>query len=471
MKMAARGFVFTALCLAALLALLTLTAAAGGAAVLADAAVAIADPDIDPNLNEDFEAVEVISQYSSDLPAKSAILMEQETGKVLYEKNADEQIPPASVTKVMTLLLVMEAMDEGKIAISDLVTTSEYANSMGGSQIWLRVGEDMTVDDLLKAVAIASANDAAAALGEYVAGSNDAFVKRMNERAAELGMNNTHFVNATGLDDPGHLTTARDIAIMSRELIKYPKIVEYSTIWMDSLRGGATDLVNTNKLVRFYNGATGLKTGTTDGAGSCLAATATRDGLSLISVVMGAPSSNDRFASARGLLDFGFSNYQSAEPPPVDGELTPVPVLRGVSESVMPTYNDPGRFIIEKGGEDKITQQVTLAEDVEAPVLSGQILGEVQVMVDGEVVGAYHLTAANDVERMTFGRAFGKLLGHMLRTGRNGDANMEHGGDHTASPPATEGAVTPEHSPECTCEEGKCYCDEIGDICGCTKKE
>lgn len=251
----------TAIVLIALM--LTITSftafASGGTMVMQDTVQAYADPDIDPNPNEDFEAITVSAQFSASLPAKSAILMERTTGRVIYEMNADEKIPPASVTKVMTLLLTMEALESGKIKIDDMVPASEYANSMGGSQIWLQVGEEMSVDDLLKAVTIASANDASAALGEYIAGSNENFVNMMNQRAQELGMVNTHFVNATGLDAPEHLTTARDIAIMSRELIRHPKIVEYSTVWMDSLRGGATELVNTNKVV-FTNCYTGVGT-------------------------------------------------------------------------------------------------------------------------------------------------------------------------------------------------------------------
>ena len=243
-----------------------------------------------------------------EVPAKSAILMEQSTGQVLCEMNADEQMPPASITKVMTLLLVMEAVESGRLSLEDTVTCSPHASSMGGSQIWLEVGEQMTVQDLIKATAVASANDASVALAEKVAGSEDAFVVMMNERAEQLGMTGTHFVNCTGLDAPGHLTTARDIATMSRILIQHPMIREYSSIWMDSLRGGETQLVNTNKLVRFYDGATGLKTGTTDGAGSCLAATATRNGLSLVAVSLGSATSDERFQSARNILEYGCAN-------------------------------------------------------------------------------------------------------------------------------------------------------------------
>ena len=431
------------------------------------------DPDLDPNMDEDFEAMLVSAQFTQTLPAKSAILMDQHTGKILYELNPDEQIPPASITKIMTMLLVIEAIESGKISLQDMVSTSEYANSMGGSQIWLKVGEEMSVENLLKAVAIASANDASAALGEHIAGSNEAFVSMMNQRAKELGMTNTTFLNTTGLDEEGHLTTARDIAIMSRELIKHEIIIEYSMIWMDSLRDGATELVNTNKLVRFYKGATGLKTGTTDGAGSCLSATATRDGLSLVSVVMGCPTSNDRFSFARGLLDFGFANYESLTPPPIDDKLRPVKVLRGVEESVLPQVRDAGAFVIEKGQKENLTQEVTLISDIEAPVLAGQVLGKVQILVNGELMGEYNLVASQDIARMTFTKAFQKLLRAMLKMNRDAKpAPMpkiisETPPENTGGEPAAE----TETETVCTCGIDKCYCAKIGDICGCTREE
>lgn len=419
--------------------------------------------DVDLKLDEDFEALPVMVTMPDSLPAKSAILMEQQSGKILYEQNADEKLPPASVTKIMTLLLVMEALESGKIHLDDMVVTSEYANSMGGSQIWLKVGEEMSVDHLLKAVAISSANDASVLLGEHVAGSNDAFVSMMNRRAKELGMENTTFINCTGLDEPGHETTARDIAIMSRELMKHPRITEYSTIWMDSLRGGTTELVNTNKLVRFYNGATGLKTGTTSGAGSCLSATATRDGLSLVAVVMGCATSDERFASARGLLDFGFANYLSVTPPPIDGELKPVPVLRGTEVEVRVIPNNPGSVVMEKGAADALTQEVHLVEDVEAPVEAGQVLGTVEVLVSGEVVSSYHLKAAAGIEKLTVGKAFQRLLTTMLRMKRNVPAKQ-------LGPETPQGSEGEESSAvECTCDEGACYCEAIGDVCGCTR--
>lgn len=248
-----------------------------------------------------------------DLPVKSAVLMDQGSGTILYAENEDVQLPPASITKVMSLLLVMEAIDSGKISLTDKVVCSDTAAAYGGSQIWLKPGEEMTVDDLLKAAAISSANDATVCLAEYVAGSEEAFIGLMNQRAAELGMANTTFRCAAGLDQPGHLSTAKDVAIMSRALLGHPLILNYSTVWMDSLRGGETQLVNTNRMIRFYQGATGLKTGTTSGAGSCLAASASRDGLGLIAVVMGADTSDHRFAAARSLLDWGFANFMQAK--------------------------------------------------------------------------------------------------------------------------------------------------------------
>ena len=246
---------------------------------------------------------------ADDVSAPYAILVEPTTGTVIFEKNADERVAPASVTKIMSLLLIMEALERGEIQLDDQVACSEHASSMGGSQIWLEVGEVMSVDDLLKAVAVGSANDATVALAEFLAGSEDAFVRMMNERAAELGMTNTNYMNASGLDEDDHYTSARDTTIVAAELIKHPLIINYSTIWMDTLRDGETELVNTNRLVRFYQGITGLKTGTTDHAGCCLTATAERDGLALIASVFGSTTSSERFSAARTLLDFGYANY------------------------------------------------------------------------------------------------------------------------------------------------------------------
>ena len=357
----------------------------------------------------------VASASSLEIPAKSAILIEQTTGKILYEMNADEKMPPASITKIMTMLLVMEALDAGQIHLEDMVTASPHACSMGGTQIWLEPNEQMSVHDLLKATAVASANDAAVALGELLAGSEEAFVDMMNQRAAELGMTNTTFQNATGLDAEGHLTTARDIAIMSRELLKHEKITEYTTIWMDSVRDGKNELVNTNKMVRFYEGATGLKTGTTDGAGSCLSASATRSGLSLIAVTLGSATSADRFTSCRKLLDYGFAAYCVVTPKPVDDQIGSVKVERGVDNQVEVEYTLPDNLLIPKGSEEKLEQSVTLQESVEAPVELGQELGKVIITLDGEEIGSYPLTAKKAVERMTFGKAMERLFKSMVQ--------------------------------------------------------
>ncbi|MBC8585749.1 D-alanyl-D-alanine carboxypeptidase family protein [Youxingia wuxianensis] len=362
----------------------------------------------------DFTALETAAPVDDSLPAKSAILMEQDSGRILFEKDADIQLPPASITKIMTLLLVMEAIDNHQITLNDLVTCSPHAASMGGSQIWFEPGEQMSVDDLIKATAISSANDASVALGELIAGSEEAFVEMMNARAQELGMENTVFKNATGLDAEGHVSTARDIALMSRELIKHDLIKEYSSVWMSELRDGKTQLVNTNKLVRFYDGCTGLKTGTTDGAGSCLAATATRKGMSLVAVTLGSATSNDRFASARGLLDYGFANYTRVELPPLE-ELQPVKVRGGVNTQVEVQSLPPASVIVRAADKDSVQQEVTLVEDVQAPVEKGQLLGKVVVHVAGSKIDEYDLVAAQTIEKMTFFNALKQLLGYLIQ--------------------------------------------------------
>ena len=361
------------------------------------------------------EAVQVISIMPDSVPAKSAILVSQQSGQVLYEKSPDEPLAPASVTKVMTILLVVEALESGQFTLQDTVRVSEHACSMGGSQIWLEPGEEMSVEDLFKAVVIASANDASVALAELVAGTEDAFVSLMNERAKALGMENTLFMNCTGLDAEGHLTTARDIAVMSRELMGHPLVTDYSTIWMDNLRGGSSELVNTNRLVRFYAGATGLKTGTTNSAGSCLSATATRDNLGLIAVVMGASTSDERFAAARGLLDYGFANYKILPAPAIDQQLTPVRVLRGREQTVDLRYTNPGSFVVEKRSPSTIVQEISLARDVQAPVLAGQTLGTVKVLIDGEQVAEYDLKAAVEVPKMNLLDALDRLGREVFR--------------------------------------------------------
>ncbi len=347
-----------------------------------------------------------------EVKAKAAVLMDQTTGKVLMKMKENEKLYPASVTKIMSLLLVMEALDSNKIRLTDIVTTSPVAASKGGSQIWLKEGETMSVDELLRATAVYSANDACTALGEYVAGSDEAFVVMMNERAAQLGMKNTHFENCTGLDDESenHLTTAYDIALMSRELMKHELIKEYTTIWMDSLRDGKTELVNTNKLIRFYNGATGLKTGTTNKAGCCVSATATRDGTSLIAVVMGSENSSDRFEGAKAMLNWGFANYSSVTPQIDKKLIADVNIVMGEERRITPQIPPAMSVLIPRGRENDIVQNVELAAEVEAPVESNQTLGTVTVSLDGEVLGKYNLTSPHYVDRLSFKTVFCRLL-------------------------------------------------------------
>ena len=331
-----------------------------------------------------------------EVAAPSAILMDAATGTVLFEKNAHEKLAPASVTKVMTLLLVMEALESGRISWDDMVTASEAAADKGGSQVYLEVGEQMSMDEMLKSVVVSSANDCATALAEHIAGSEAAFVELMNARAAELGMADTHFVNCTGLDDDPnaaeHLTSAYDIAVMSRELLKHEEIKKYTTIWMDTVRGGQFGLSNTNKLVRFYNGTTGLKTGYTKAAGHCLSASAERDGIELIAVVLHCDSSADRFQSAKALLDYGFANYAlvSAETPE---PLAPVQVKLGVQELVTPVLQASSPILVGKGELPRVTKSVTVAGEVTAPVAAGQELGTMTIEADGRVLAEIPIIA------------------------------------------------------------------------------
>ena len=345
--------------------------------------------------------------------AKSAVLMDMTGGAVLFEQNSHEALPIASVTKVMTLLLVMEAIDGGRLAYDEVVTASSRAASMGGSQIWLEENEQMTVEELLKAAVIVSANDACAALAEHLCGTLEAFVAAMNERAAALGATDTHFVDCSGLDDTG-VSSAHDLALMSRELmLHHPDIQKYTTTWMDSLRGGQSELVNTNRLVRFYNGATGLKTGTTSAAGCCLAATAERDGLKLVSVVLGAPSSNDRFNGARNLLDYGFASYAQYVPPAESLVCEPVKVLHGTQQSVEAAPPVVSGISVLKTMLGDIQVRIECAADLEAPVEKGQTVGDVVIYTDAGELARTPLTAAYTVERMTFGRAFARFFGAM----------------------------------------------------------
>ena len=350
----------------------------------------------------------------SALKAKAAILVDRKSGSVLFESNADEQLSPASITKVMSLLLITEAIADGRLTLETKVTCSEHASSMGGSQIWFEVGETMTVDELLKAVAVGSANDATVALAEAVAGSEEAFVDMMNARAKELGMTNTCFKNCSGLDADGHLTTARDIAIMSCELMKHSLIKKYTTIWIDSLRSGATQLVNTNKLIRFYPGATGLKTGTTDKAGCCLSASAERDGLSLVAVVLGSPTSNDRFASAKALLNYGFSNYCEASVPISLGKQSNVTVNHGTQMSVKLKVKDKLALLTEKVNKDGFSVQLELPDEVDAPVKKGEVIGRAVVYLNAARVGEAEITAAEKVDKMDMPHALQRMLSGLL---------------------------------------------------------
>ena len=341
---------------------------------------------------------------TDSLSAKSVVLMEMTSGEILLSKNPDEKLPPASITKIMTLLLVMEALDSGKIALEDTVTASKNASSKGGSQIWLKEGEQMTVHELIKATAIASANDACTALGEFIAGGEAEFVAMMNTRAKELGMNNTSFENPSGLDDTteNHYSTARDVAIMSCELLKHEKIKEYTTIWMDSLRNGETELVNTNRLVRFYEGTTGLKTGTTSKAGYCVSASANRNGMELVAVVLGSENSTERFEDAKKMLDWGFANYTIYQPTVDVSLITNVSVLYGEENTIIPVTKEMSPILIKKGTEDKITQRVDICIDIEAPVEKGQKLGTVYFETDGETIGMCSIISEKAVERRSW---------------------------------------------------------------------
>ncbi len=350
-----------------------------------------------------------------DVPCAAAILIDEDSGTVLYEKNADERRPIASITKVMTLLLTFEALEAGQIHLDDLVPISEHAYHMGGSQIWLEPGEEMTLDDMLKAICISSANDAAVAVAEYVGGSETAFAEKMNARAAELGMTNTHFVNACGLDEAGHLSTARDVATMSREmLLHHTEVRDYCSIWMDTLRGGATQLVNTNKLLKSYSGITGLKTGTTGGAGVCISASAERDGLRLIAVVLGSSSGKERFAAATSLLDYGFAHYEnSAAELPADAPQT-LPVTHGTAPEVGLAYTAPGRYLTPKGEGGALQAILDLPETLASPVAAGDTVGAVKILKNGVEVETYPITAAQNVDALSFGYCFTKLAESLL---------------------------------------------------------
>lgn len=354
-----------------------------------------------------------------DLSCESAILISQDTGEVLYEHNAHEKLRPASVTKVMTILLIMEEIDSGRLSYSDKISCSEKASSMGGSQIWLDTREELTVDEMLKAICVVSANDCTVAMAEHIAGSEEMFVNRMNERARELGMNDTTFKNCHGIDEDGHETSSYDIALMSRELLrKHPSITKYTTIWMDSLRDGKSELVNTNKLIRNYQGATGLKTGSTSLALFNLSASAIRDDLSLIAVIMRAPSTKERFSCARKLLDYGFSTFKYKKFAEKDVEVMNVPINKGVVSEASVKYADTSGKIMNKKSEGNVEQEIIINDNVSAPIKAGQVLGKVEFRVDGEAVDSVDLVAENDVAKLnifTMGKRILKKWFYLFR--------------------------------------------------------
>ncbi len=345
-----------------------------------------------------------------DIEAPSAVLMDSTSGKVLFEKNSHEKRACASITKVMTVILVMEALDSGKIKLEDIVTASEHASSMGGSDIWLEPGETMTVDDMLKATLIASANDAAVALAEHISGSEDSFVRKMNEKAASLGMKETTFKNCNGLDEEGHLTSAYDVGLMTRELLKHKAVLKYTGTRISELRGGKTQLVNTNKLLRTYNGITGMKTGTTSQAGSCITATAERDGLSLISVVLGCSTGKQRFTDAAALLDYGFANYMMYTPEIPEGAATTINVERGVRSAVNTKTSPAPCILMEKDKAGSIESKIILPETVTAPINKGDNIGKVEYYSDSKLMADTPIVAAEDVQEISIAFIFSKIF-------------------------------------------------------------
>ena len=356
--------------------------------------------------NTSTKSIETVSDAqennSLNLESGAAILIEQTTGKVLYSHNAHEQLRPASVTKVMSILLIMEALDGGKITLDTEIPCSENAHSMGGSQIWLDTTETLNVKDMLKSICVVSANDCTVAMAEYIAGSEEAFVQMMNTRAKQLGMNDTTFKNCHGIDEDGHVTSAYDIALMSRELLEnHPSITEYTTIWMDSIRDGKSELVNTNKLVRNYQGATGLKTGSTSLALYNLSASATRDGLSLIGVIMKAPTTKVRFNEATKLLDYGFANYTSKSFGCKGDVIGAVDVNKGIESQVNAVLEEDACVLIKKGDTGNITQNVVINEKISAPIKQGDVIGTIQFKSGEEVIVEKNLVAQNDVAKST----------------------------------------------------------------------
>lgn len=349
---------------------------------------------------------------AEEISAPSAILVDGNNFNILYEKNSHEKRSVASITKVMTVLLIMEDIESGKISLTDTVTASAHASSMGGSDIWLEEGEQMSLDDMLKATLVASANDAAVALAEYTNGSEDAFVKRMNDRAKELGMKDTVFKNCNGLDEEGHISSAYDVALMSAELIKHTKVFDYTSIWLDFLRDGKTQIVNTNKLLKTYDGITGLKTGTTSEAGSCISATAKRGGLPLIAVCLGSKSGTDRFKDATLLLDYGFNNYDIVAPEKVT--VDKIKVNKGMNSEVKLSAPSPKSFLTKKGSNDKVKTKVKLPESIDAPVSKNQIVGEIEYILNDKTIEKVKIRAKEEVQECSFGNSLSYLMSYLI---------------------------------------------------------
>ena len=358
-----------------------------------------------------------VPTFAAEIPltSRAALLMEKSTGEILYAQNEHDRLEPASVTKIMTLLLTMEAIDSGKISMQDQVTVSANAAAMGGSQVYLAEGEQISVEELVKSVCVSSGNDAAVALAEYVSGVTELFVEQMNNKARELGMNDTHFVNCTGLTAAGHVTSAYDIALMSRELIlHHPTIRNYTTIWMDTIRNGTFGLSNTNKLVRYYEGCTGLKTGYTASAGYCMSATAEKDGMELIAVIMKGETSDKRNNDAKALLNYGFSTYAITDVTPTES-LPLLPVEQGVADTVALVLPTEGCSVLnEKGSTGELTQTVTLPESVAAPITAGEQVGELTVYSGDSVIARLPILAAESVEKLTWGQTFSRLVHQLL---------------------------------------------------------
>lgn len=359
-------------------------------------------------------SVDVNAVTEETITAPSAVLMETSSGKILFEKNPHEQRPCASITKVMTMLLVCEAIDNGKLSLDDTITASAHAASMGGSDIWLEEGETMSADDMIKATVVASANDAAVALAEHLCGSEEVFVEKMNEKASQLGMKDTVFKNCNGLDEDGHITSAYDVAVMSRELMKHEMIFDYTSIWLDNLRDGKTQIVNTNKLLKTYNGITGLKTGTTNDAGCCMAASATRGDMSLVAVVLGCNSGKERFSDAAALLDYGFANFSVTQLKAPEDLPKTIKVENGMQGNIGIGCDVNASIVLDKNSSSKIVSKIDLPESIEAPVVSGQKLGTVTYSLDGNAVKSFEITALQDAEKISFASVFSVLLNSII---------------------------------------------------------